>query len=262
MRLTPIIGALACMGLASAAAAADFGGSLKDDYSAPAGHNWTGCYLGLHGGYGWGEWDGHMIYTDAKPNDGFDSSGKTIDLDGGLVGGQAGCNLQLGNFILGIEGDIAHSGIDGGKTFLPYPNGSNPPSWTFDLDVNWIATARGRIGFSTGPMLLYLTGGLAWADLESALKVHGNGHNAFGSVSDTKDGWVVGGGFEYAATENWTLKVEYQYLDFGSFGGIHKGTQFTAPACKETGCPHTTDGFDGDVTLHTVRIGANYRFGR
>src|SRR5690606_27014727 len=108
-----------CMGLASAAAAGDLGGSLKDDYSAPAGHNWTGCYLGLHGGYGWGEWDGHMIYTDAKPNDGFDSSGKTIDLDGGLVGGQAGCNLQLGNFILGIEGDIAHSGIDGGKTFLP-----------------------------------------------------------------------------------------------------------------------------------------------
>src|SRR5690606_20055554 len=53
MRLTPVISALACLGLASAAAAADFGGSLKDDYSAPAGHNWSGFYIGGHVGYGW-----------------------------------------------------------------------------------------------------------------------------------------------------------------------------------------------------------------
>ena len=55
MRLTPIIGALACLGLASAAAAGDLGGSLKDDYSAPAGHNWTGLYIGGNVGHAWGD---------------------------------------------------------------------------------------------------------------------------------------------------------------------------------------------------------------
>src|SRR5690606_24631631 len=97
------LGALACMGLASAAAAGDLGGSLKDDYSAPAGHNWTGFYLGAHGGIGWGDIDGKQFYCfDACQAGNADPvmaalTHNDADLSGVFGGGQVGFNYQLGS---------------------------------------------------------------------------------------------------------------------------------------------------------------------
>jgi outer membrane immunogenic protein len=200
-------------------------------------------------------------YTDANHGDGFDAAGKVIDGEGALVGGQLGFNVQTGSFVWGVEGDLSWSGLAGSKRLLPYPinypaNGS--PAWDFDNQINWLATVRARLGITSGSLLVYGTGGFAFAEVESHLDVVGPGYNAWGQRTDTALGWTGGGGLEWMISRSWTLKAEYLYVNLGSVGGILAGEQTTS--CV-TPCPHTTDGFGGDLDVHTVRVGVNYRFG-
>ena len=222
---------------------------------------WTSFYFGAHAGYGWGSWDGGMVYTDASHGDGFDATGKVIDGEGVVAGGQIGFNVQTGNFVWGVEGDLSWSGIAGSKRLLPYPNGypgNGSPAWDFDNQINWLATVRARLGITSGSLLIYGTGGFAFADVESHLKVVGDGYNAWGQRSDAAIGWTAGGGLEWIIARSWTLKAEYLYVNLGSVGGILEGQQTTS--CNPA-CPHTSDGFGGDLDVHTVRVGINYRFG-
>jgi outer membrane immunogenic protein len=219
---------------------------------------WGGLYLGAHAGYGWGGWDGSMIYTDATPYDGFDGDGKEIKSQGAIAGGQIGFNVQSGNVVWGLEGDAAWSDIKGARTLLPYPSSSGSPAWEFDTNIEWLATARARLGLAAGNALIYATGGAAFAEVNSSLDVVGEGYSAWGHKNEIKTGWTVGGGVEWMFAQNWTLKAEYLYINLGKVGGILPGEQTTS--C-ETPCAHTTDGFRGDLDIHTVRIGINYLFG-
>jgi outer membrane immunogenic protein len=219
--------------------------------------SWTGLYLGAHGGYAWGEWNGNMIYTPATGGDGFDAGSKTIDSEGALAGGQIGFNVQSGSFVWGIEGDFSWSGVEGEKLLLPYPANSGSPAWDFESTVDWLATVRGRLGFANGPILLYATGGVAFADVSARLDLVGIGYGGYGEKSETRTGYAVGGGLEWALSRNWGLKAEYLYVNLGEFGGVLPGMQTTS--C-DPACPHTTDGFKGDLELHTIRAGLNYKF--
>jgi len=157
-------------------------------YVAPY-YNWTGFYLGINGGGGWGT----STWTGAS--NGFDTSG-------GLVGGTAGYNWQTGPWVLGIETDLDWTNIRGSA---PCVAGS------CQTEANWFGTTRGRIGYAWDRVLPYFTGGVAYGDFKATPAA------GFGSADTTNVGWAVGGGVEFALTGNLTGKVEYLHLDLSDF---------------------------------------------
>ena len=177
---------------AQCAAAADL--SVAPLYKAPPAqvtqaYNWTGFYLGVNGGGGWG----HSRW---------DSSSADINLSGGLVGGTAGYNWQFGQAVVGLEGDVDWAHLQGTNSSTLCPNGCS----TSD---SWLSTVRGRAGYAFGGVLPYVTGGLAVGDIQAATP-------GFAGASDTKAGWTVGGGLEIALPGNWSAKAEYLHVDLGS----------------------------------------------
>lgn len=156
---------------------------------APAPYNWTGLYVGLNGGWAWGE-TRHTL----APATGFSN----FDVSGGLFGGQLGYNHQWGNLLLGIEVDQQWSGIDGDASV---------PGATMNARVRHFGTVRARIGLAWDRHLAYFTIGKPW----SSIKVDITG---FGSESRSKFGCgVIGGGWEYAFNPNWSAKVEYLWVN-------------------------------------------------
>jgi len=168
----------------ASAFAADLPSRVPMPAKAPAyfqTYNWTGVYVGINGGGGWGS----------------DSD----NTSGGLVGGTLGYNYQLGQVVFGIEGDIDWSGIKGSETC----GGLN-----CDTRNNWLSTVRGRLGYAGFDRFLpYVTGGVAFGDVKTSVA-------GFGDSSKTRTGWTLGGGVEYAIAGPWTAKVEYLYVDLGS----------------------------------------------
>jgi outer membrane immunogenic protein len=178
---------------APCAQAADL--SVAPLYKAPPSeysqaYNWTGFYLGLNGGGGWGEshWQG---------------IGRT-DLSGGLAGGTAGYNWQFGKAVLGLEGDMDWANLSGTNNSALCPGGSCGTS------DGWLSTVRGRVGYAFDRFMPYVTGGLATGDIRASAPGLPGGTN-------TNAGWTVGGGVEVALPGNWSAKAEYLHVDLGSF---------------------------------------------
>lgn len=147
---------------------------------------WTGFYLGAGLGYG----TGSVGVTGGSGN--FD-----VDHDGAIGTLFAGYNFQFGGMVAGLEGDIGIANVGSSS------NGVK-------ADVNVLGSLRGRLGvLATPQVLLYLTGGLAWADYD----FKATGAN---TVSDTLYGWTLGGGLEYAIAPQWTMRLEYTFTDLGS----------------------------------------------
>jgi outer membrane protein OmpA-like peptidoglycan-associated protein len=168
--------------------------------------NWTGFYLGAN--LGGGEADSHYSFT-APLGTTVKHSGD-FNLGGPLGGGTTGFNWELSNgFLLGVEGDFDGSGINGSK--LCGAGGA----YVCGTNSKWLATARGRVGWAPGMgnMLWYVTGGGAWGEIKT--KITGP-TPAAGNSDSTRSGWTVGGGGEYMLTPQWSLKVEYRYLDLGA----------------------------------------------
>ena len=198
---------------------------------AVASFNWTGCYIGTHAGGGWGQKD----WYDTQPPVKFAEH----DVNGWLVGGQVGCDIQTGSFVFGIEGQAAWADIDGG--------GANIFSnfFTSNSTVEFVGTATGRIGYAWDRVLLYVKGGGAWVrDKHWQFDVTDNVVLNSGKVN--RSGWTVGGGFEWAFAANWSGKIEYNYMDFGRHSASLTGLDDIEPNI--------------DQQLHTVKIGLNYRF--
>jgi outer membrane immunogenic protein len=182
-----------------------------------------------------------------------------------LAGGQIGYNFQTGNFVWGIEGDGSWSNLQGSSGNLtPDPvnfatNGE--PYWTFHIKNDWLATARGRLGYAAGPFLFYGTGGAAFGGFTETHNVLSSPTAAYppvpaprtGGRSDTQTGWTAGAGVEWAITNNWSAKAEYLCVNFANVGGV---SQWDYPAVYGVG----TDGLKGDFNIHTVRVGLNYQF--
>jgi len=81
------------------------------------------------------------------------------------------------------------------------------------MEMDWLATIRGRVGVATSDLLLYATGGFAIADVQQSIRVTAPNGNAFaGSSSDRAEGWTAGGGFEWAMSRHWRLKGEYLFV--------------------------------------------------
>jgi outer membrane immunogenic protein len=215
---------LAVAGLALVAQSASAADLRRPVYKAPppavvAAYNWSGFYLGGHVGGAWSSEEARDLATGL--------TGAT-DPDGFIGGLQAGYNWQADRWVFGIEGDWSWSGADGSTPLVGVPFTSND---------SWYATLTGRVGYAWDNWLWYVKGGAAWADKEYT-------YAGFGTFSDTRVGWTIGTGVEWALGPQWSAKLEYNYLDFG----------------KDT---YTFGAFpiDVDSQVHLVKAGINYRFG-
>ncbi|MDJ1160011.1 porin family protein [Chelatococcus sp. SYSU_G07232] len=212
---------VAALGFAAGAASA---ADLPSRRVAPAPvvpvFTWTGFYVGVNAGYGFGEF---------SKGAGFD------DPDGFIGGGQIGYNYQFGQFVAGLEADIQYADLKGSTSALRFANGNVGRGRG---EVEYFGTVRGRVGVAFDRALVYVTGGLAYGETKFS-GVDTTAGIAF-SKSDTRTGWTLGGGIEYAFTNNLTARAEYLYVDLGDnrYYGVNKaGTEFSV-----------------------VRAGLNYKF--
>ncbi len=259
LAMTVVVGfAGATAGSLFAADLGDSGVSYKDEPMQS--FSWTGFYFGGNAGYAFsGEGDKTDLFRNENANLGpLDIGGiGELEADGGFVGLQAGYNMQRGRFVFGIEGDIQAGDINDDKNS---PNFSNVPAFfgEADTNVNFFGTIRGRLGFAMDRTLLFVTGGYAFADVDYRLEATNRGGNPVGNTvtfdeSDTRSGYVLGGGAEYALRDNLTIKLEYQYLDFDD--ETYKAQSFTT-----VGAPSGVF-YDSksELDLHTVKVGVNYK---
>jgi outer membrane immunogenic protein len=180
-----ILVAAALVMLAAPAFAADYRRppQYADPLVAAPLFNWTGFYVGLNGGYGWG-------------------TGAGVSTSGFVGGGQLGFNYQLnGGLVLGAETDIALSGMDGTAAGV-----------TFSTD--YLGSVRARLGYAVDRVMLYGTGGLAYG--RGDLRIGGL------SNKQTQWGWALGGGIEAMVAPQLSARIEYLYMDLGhdTYGSV------------------------------------------
>jgi len=225
----------------AAAMAADLRLPVKTSVAAAPVFSWTGCYVGAHVG-------GTKTHSFAATN--FEGADWTSSNDGtgAVAGGQVGCNYQQGNWVVGVEGEgsWSNSKATNSLTFSPTASESLTAKNTNEFSI------AGRAGIAFDRTLIYGKGGWAWGSFDynstficcdfAAVRSDISG-------SSTLNGFLVGAGFEHALTRHWTVKFEYNYVDFGS---------------RDLNL-HMTPGGDPfrisqSVTRQTFKVGANYLF--
>jgi outer membrane immunogenic protein len=220
--LSGTVSLIALAGLATAANAQTF-------FNGPP-VNWSGPYVGVEGGYGWGS----SHHDDAT---GFNSG--SFAAKGGLAGGTAGINWQSGPIVYGLEGDMSWADM-GGST-------GGSCSGRCGTRLSDLGTVRGRVGYSFGQIMPYATGGLAFGDLHGDEGPIAGG--AQGAGSTYRVGWTAGAGIEDAFAPRWSAKLEYLHVDLGD------GPVFD-DALTGGGSVAQHVSFQSDI----VRAGVNYKF--
>jgi outer membrane immunogenic protein len=256
---------------------------------APA-FTWSGCYVGGNAG-----WVGSRTTHNTSPSGAYLNAAGVLAppnalgtglLTGDLVsaqhsytsdnssweaGAQVGCNQQWGSFVAGLEGDFNWSGARTtvNAFFAPFPS-ANPlftisqATETISTRMDWFSTLRARGGLAFDRWLVFATGGLAIGHFRSdtGIVYGANGTSPvfansahFGSSEQTRVGFAVGGGFEYAFDNNWSAKAEYLFMDFGTWS---YASPLTGPAGVAPGYSWTTSVRSRE---HIARVGINYRFG-
>ena len=171
-----------------------------------------GFYVGVNGGGGLGPTSQTLTVDPLITALGVSTTG-TYEVRGAIVGATLGYNYRTGPWVLGMEGDIDWSNI-GGQVTGPV---MGIPA-TFETQLSWLNTFRGRVGYAFGSIFPYLTGGGAFGGIRAtdAITIPGSG-NVLGGLSDVRLGWTAGAGLEYGPlNQNWSVKVEYLYVDLGS----------------------------------------------
>jgi outer membrane immunogenic protein len=170
--------------------------------------NWSGCYIGASVGIGRLRDVGHDLFRGVITRE---QPIGTQNLESTKFGAFAGCNLQTGVFVLGVEGDIETSGFRGGAD---YANTGGPPPDSYTIRSNFQGSVRGRLGLAFDRSMIYATAGTAVARISHIYFQNGNGS----TQEFTHDRWgaTVGFGLENAFTPNIIGRLEYRYGDFGS----------------------------------------------
>jgi outer membrane immunogenic protein len=206
-------------------------------------YNWTGFYIGGHLGWGSAEFESTLV----DPFFPF-VAGTTVrgnDTNGFLGGAQVGFNWQIGQWVVGVEGQISWTDINRDGIVAVGAN-----TLVHSTGIDFVATLAARFGIAFGNALLYAKGGAAFLDWNSSIAFAGPGAPVVGSNSfgETSYGWMVGAGLEYGFTPNWSAKVEYNFMNFEL--DEHR---FTVAGASSR--------FDNDLDLHIIKLGINYRFG-
>lgn len=214
-----LLASVAALVLAGGAQAADLPRRAAPPapiYVAPI-FTWTGFYVGAQIGGGWGRSELGNISYNAN----------------GVVGGlHAGYNMQFGSIVAGLEGDFEATSLKGSAAVGGALLKTRAP---------WQGSVRARVGVAFDRALIYATGGVAVAQLKNDIFVP---PFAFGTTS-TRAGWTLGAGVEYAINNNWSVRAEYRYTDFGRYNTTFFPLGTARTRFKE----------------NTVRVGVSYRFG-
>ncbi len=210
---------------ATGALAADLpthkGEPMAPVYAPAPAFTWGGLYVGINGGLGYA----------AVGDTNFGNP------SGGVIGGTLGYNWQMGQIVFGAEGDFDYGFMKASNTFS-----NNLAAGSTSLTTNWMTTERLRLGYAVDHALFYVTGGYAGISTQASI---GDNVNAFAA---TQNGWrsggVVGGGIEYAFTNNISAKAEYLW----------------APMEDKTYWTDTPDQETNHMSVSLARIGLNYKF--
>jgi outer membrane immunogenic protein len=215
------IAALTLLAASYSAQAADIPRPVyKGVRSVVAYYNWTGFYAGLNGGYGFGD----SSWT---------SPAVSPDPDGWLFGVTLGYNFQAGSFVWGIEGDFDWADVKGSTAC---------GAFSCTTKNTWLSTIRGRLGYAFDRWMPYITAGGAYGEVKAS-----STNPAAPGARDNMFGWTAGAGVEYAFAGNWSTKLEYLYVDLGSFNcGV--------------ACAVGVTSNDVSFKEHVVRAGLNYKF--
>ena len=224
---------------------------------APPVFTWTGVYLGVTGGYAWGT---SSYFTDSFSASGLgDPTSYALAASGRSKGnsftggGTIGFNYQVNSIVMGLEGDISYLNTRKSSAGFGVNNAGLGIAVATRAGVgNAFGTIRGRIGYAFGPVLVYGTGGVAFANTTaSQYSVYTNGIGYAGNSSVGKSGWVAGGGVEWAFAPNWSVKFEYLHAEFGK-------SNLTAISYNPVDGTSTFSAVSNKVDL--ARVGINYRF--
>jgi len=242
---------LATLGVAAPASAADMPVKAAPPPPVAPIYNWTGFYIGAHVGGAWTDTD--WFYACSARNLLIPPCGLAQGGHSGsswLAGGQVGFNYQVGRFVWGIEADFSATDIKGSNLDAAFPLQEFLHSRT-----DFIGTVAPRVGVAWDRVLLYAKGGVAWAHDDYWLTLTPNqllAGQTFVRGDATRVGWMVGVGIEYAFAQNWSVKAEYNYMDFGTERIL----------VKSTGIEPTQPNFDEDIRrkILVVKVGLNYKF--
>jgi len=229
-------------------------------------YNWTGFYIGFNGGWGWSRASANIVQT-GTPLD-FNPVEVSTKTNGAVFGGQIGYNYQFNsNWVVGVEGDFDGTGMSKSGSAV-YPSllagafGRND-AFSAEAKIRWLATVRGRLGYTWGPGMVYITGGGAWEELEGNFLVSSNlatgtfGTSVAGSATSTKSGWTIGGGFQWMLTPSWIARAEYLYY---SFNNNNNTLALTFPAPTQCATPCGVAVTSSNNNINVLRLGLDYKF--
>ena len=243
------VGAMALTG--SAAFAADL--APPPVYVPPAPiFTWTGIYIGGQIGYAWAS--GNNNFTGFDPF--FGPAGGTFlstsagGTPSGVIGGaNVGYNYQINHWVFGIEGSVDGTSLSN-TAVLGFPDGTALTAHT-KADIQ--GSIRGRLGVAWDRALIYATGGVAFGGFNTDVSILNPAVPFFanGNVSNTRVGWTVGGGIQYAITNNWSVRAEYRYTNWGTLSDGRLAA-VAAPGVFFNGNRH--------LNQNQVQVGFDYKF--
>ena len=217
---------------------------------AATGYDWTGFYLGANAGIGWNNTSiDSDIYTEGVRIGQLDNSfggNQTAFTAGGILG----YNYQVDRFVLGAEADFNYLGFSDSSN-RSFPLGLNDYTTKASFEADWFGTIRARLGYAIDNVLIYGTGGAAYGHMSADGKVVQDSPDGIttwkASTDGTNWGWTVGGGAEYGM-DNWSLGVEYLYVDLGN------------PDWNGSTIDESRLQGSADFAFSTVRASVRYRF--
>ena len=229
-------------------------------------HRWDGFYGGANIGGTWGHADSDVSCSSSvffacpiAAALGTPPSSFSSNTSGVIGGGQLGYNFQYVHWVFGAETDFSWTNADGSDTQNQNLLGFLPTTTTVSEKLDWLGTVRGRLGYASGDLLVYATGGLAYAKVKDSFAYNVSFiapppfFSATGGSSDTQTGWTVGGGAELALDKSWSLKGEYLFYDLGS-------QSFSAPWTFLGFAVPGTFPVETKIDGQIARVGLNYNF--
>lgn len=225
---------------------------------------WTGWYAGGHGGYRWGEAEfSSAPYTTVLPMGGgavtFPGRNDSFHPDSGIAGLHGGHNLPAGaNWVLGAEGDFTWGWGEDAVNLMGNLTSISGDAFAYtirsEVEFNWQATLRGRLGYASGDWLVYGTAGVAFLDVEwnetmTVTRAFAGSATYRHSKDDIQVGLAIGGGLEKMLNDRWSVRGEYLYENFGSINVPHGATS-----------PPQIGKLD-DIEAHKVRFGITRKIG-
>ena len=229
----------------------------------PPAYQWSGCYVGVNfgGGASGSNFNSaidsgtHLLAADPAVVAASGTGGHSGD--GALAGGQAGCNMQSGTVVYGLEGDFDyfHSNAWFSNNSNTLSDGVTPFTITQSITTNYMATIRPRLGIAADRNLAYVTAGVAFTRV-SYLESYSDGAVPPGSgsaaASKSLVGWVAGAGWEYAFDNHWTFRAEYLYASFPTVSALG--------AITDVGGGANTLHGSSDLVTQLLRAGVNFKF--